>query len=66
MKEKKEKKVVVAIQWDSGEDWITFRERYGDGSSGPIQNTSLSADDPDKFRELKRKIEGERLGRIIT
>ncbi|MDP2864324.1 MAG: hypothetical protein Q8N73_01530 [bacterium] len=62
----KEKKVAIAIQWNSSEGRVEFRERYADGLVGPIESTSLETDDPLKFLPFKRKIEGERLGRIIT
>jgi len=65
MKEKKEKKV-VAIQWNSSEGRVEFRERYADGLVGPIESTSLETDVPRKFLLFKSKIEMERLGKIIN
>jgi len=64
MEEKKKK--VVAIQWNSSQGEITFRERYRDNSVGTIERTLLATDDPLKFLPFKRKIEGERLGKIIN
>ncbi len=54
-------KEVVAIQWNSSEGQVTFRERYADESVGPIENTSLETNNPNKFLLLKNKIERERL-----
>jgi len=61
-----EKKEIVAIQWNSSQGRVEFRERYADGSVGPIETTSHETDDPGKFRDFKRKTEKERLGRIIN
>jgi len=59
-------KKVLAIQWNSSDGQITFRERYTDGSVGPIESTSLETNNPSEFLLFKRKIEGERLGKIIN
>jgi len=64
MEEKKKK--VVAIEWNSSQGQITFRERYNNGSVGSIESTSLETNNPSEFLLFKRKIEGERLGRIIN
>jgi len=64
MEEKKKK--IVAIQLNSSEGRVTFCERYNDESVGPIESTSLKTDNPLKFLLFKRKIERERLGKIIN
>ena len=60
------KKKVAAIQWNSSQGRVEFRERYADGSVGPTESTSLETNDPRKFLRFKSKIERERLGRIIN
>ena len=59
-------KEVVAIQWNSSEGRVKFRERYADGSVGLIESTLLETDVPRKFLLFKSKIERERLGKIVN
>jgi len=62
---KKKEKKVISIGWNSTHGEITFRERYEDGSVGPVESTSLETDDPRKFLLLKSRIEKERFGRTV-
>ena len=59
-------KKILAIQWNSSQGRVEFRERYSDNSVGPIESSSIESNNPSEFLLFRRKIERERLGRIIT